>query len=113
MSERISGEKERLVASAYAQGMTVREAADYAGISVGAAQGIIQESRTRCGNVDRRNRPERNLFRCIKCGFSDETDYVAALNIAKKAVFNQPIVAPSLNEAYEVVAISHPSGGRS
>jgi transposase len=67
----------------------------------------------RCGNVDRRNRPERNLFRCIRCGFSDEADYVAALNIARKAAFNQPIVALSLNEAYEVAAISHPSGGRS
>lgn len=67
----------------------------------------------RCETIDSRNRPERNLFRCVRCGFSQEADYVAALNIAKRAVFNQPIVAPSLDEAYEAVTISLPSGGRS
>ncbi|NWG09040.1 MAG: IS200/IS605 family element transposase accessory protein TnpB [Nitrososphaerales archaeon] len=67
----------------------------------------------RCGTINGRNRPERNRFRCVRCSFSEEADYVAALNIAKRAAFNQPIVAPSLNKVYEVAAISLPLGGRS
>ena len=67
----------------------------------------------KCGTIDSRNRPERSLFKCVLCGFSGEADYVAALNIAKRATFNWPIVAPSLNEAYEVATISLPLGGRS
>ncbi len=52
----------------------------------------------KCHTMDKKNRPERNLFRCIECGFSEEADYVAARNIAARAVVvvNQPIVAPTL-----------------
>jgi putative transposase len=61
-----------------------------------------------CHTVDKRNRPERNLFRCIECGFSEEADYVAARNIAERAVVNrvnQPIVAPTLTGSYKPTAL--------
>lgn len=58
-----------------------------------------------CGAVSKRNRPERNLFRCVSCGRSGPADYIAALNIARRAAVNQPIVTPPL-----VVTSPLPSG---
>lgn len=48
----------------------------------------------RCHNVDKRNRPTRSQFKCIKCGYEAMADYVAANNIAARAQVNEPIVAP-------------------
>ena len=45
-----------------------------------------------CHAIDRRNRPERSLFRCVSCGFSGEADFIASLNIRNRAAVNQPIV---------------------
>jgi putative transposase len=62
-----------------------------------------------CHCVDKRNRPSRDTFRCISCGLESMADYVAARNIASRARFNEPIVAP----LFSAVTISLPSGGRS
>ena len=62
-----------------------------------------------CHCVDRRNRPTRDTFRCIRCGLEAMADYVAARNIASRARFNEPIVAP----LFSAVTISLPSGERS
>jgi IS605 OrfB family transposase len=45
-----------------------------------------------CGCVDKKNRPSQSVFSCIECGFSENADFVAALNIAirGRAVVNQP-----------------------
>ena len=40
-----------------------------------------------CGYVDKRNRVGKK-FRCLKCGFSEDADYVGALNILKKILSN-------------------------
>jgi len=45
-----------------------------------------------CGCVDRKNRPTRDTFRCVRCGFAGPADHVAALNIAARAAVNRPIV---------------------
>ena len=62
-----------------------------------------------CHCVDRKNRPTRDRFRCIRCGLEAMADYIAARNIASRARFNEPIVAP----LFAAVTISLPSGGRS
>lgn len=46
-----------------------------------------------CRVEDRKNRPERDLFRCIGCGYAGHADHVAAINIAARANVNRPIVS--------------------
>jgi IS605 OrfB family transposase len=62
----------------------------------------------KCLETAKKNRPTRDLFRCIRCGYLAPADYVGAQNIRSGAAFNLPIVAPML-----VAAISQPSGGKS
>ena len=62
-----------------------------------------------CHCVDKRNRPARDIFRCISCGLEAMADYIAARNIASRARFNEPIVAP----LFSAVTISLSSAGRS
>ena len=51
-----------------------------------------------CGVEDRRNRPERDLFRCVGCGYAGHADHVAAINIAARANVNRPIVSEDFFE---------------
>ena len=51
-----------------------------------------------CGVEDRKNRPERDLFRCIGCGYAGHADHVAAINIAARANVNRPIVSEDFFE---------------
>jgi len=53
----------------------------------------------RCGYVNGANRRTQSLFRCVKCGFQHNADYVASLNLSKleqarlgRAVVNPPNV---------------------
>ncbi len=46
-----------------------------------------------CGHKERANRPNRDTFRCVQCGFSGHADHIAAINIALRAAVNQPIVS--------------------
>lgn len=43
-----------------------------------------------CGHTERANRPTQALFRCVACGYSGPADYIAARNIASRAVVIQP-----------------------
>ncbi|WP_460340766.1 zinc ribbon domain-containing protein [Actinoallomurus acanthiterrae] len=38
-----------------------------------------------CGNTMRANRPDRDSFRCRRCGFAGPADVIAAMNIRKRA----------------------------
>ncbi|MFF4411931.1 RNA-guided endonuclease InsQ/TnpB family protein [Streptosporangium sp. NPDC001559] len=38
----------------------------------------------RCGHLDKRNRPTRDDFRCVGCGFAGPADHNAAINIASR-----------------------------
>lgn len=40
-----------------------------------------------CGLIDKANRPEQSVFRCVSCGHSGNADIVAAGNIASKVAF--------------------------
>jgi putative transposase len=45
-----------------------------------------------CGHVAKANRPTRDEFRCVSCGFAGAADHIAAVNIAFRAEVSQPIV---------------------
>ena len=67
----------------------------------------------KCLLTTKKNRPARDLFRCIGCGYTAPADYVGALNVRSGAAFSLPIVAPMEQSVAQVVAISQPSRGRS
>jgi IS605 OrfB family transposase len=46
-----------------------------------------------CGFCDKRNRADQAHFRCLSCGHSAPADTNAAVNIARVAAVNQPIVS--------------------
>lgn len=46
-----------------------------------------------CGYIDKANRKTQSKFECMSCGFSGLADHIAAVNISRRAVVNQPIVA--------------------
>ena len=46
-----------------------------------------------CHVIDKRNRKNRDIFKCVQCGYGGEADYVASLNIKSRAAVSQPIVA--------------------
>ena len=45
-----------------------------------------------CGHIKKSNRKSRDLFTCKSCGLVGPADYIAARNIADRAVVNQPNV---------------------
>lgn len=54
-----------------------------------------------CGHIDKANRKTQDAFLCVICGFSGLADHIAAVNISRRAVVNQPNVstAPRINES--------------
>lgn len=40
---------------------------------------------SRCGYIDKRNRPSQSEFSCKKCGYSNNADENAAYNLASRA----------------------------
>ena len=45
----------------------------------------------KCNHNERTNRPDRDSFKCVQCGFSGYADHVAAVNIRLRAIVNKPI----------------------
>jgi len=43
----------------------------------------------RCGCVDKGNRPDRDTFRCVHCGYTAHADENAAVNIARRALYRK------------------------
>ncbi len=61
-----------------------------------------------CGYIDKRNRPSRDLFKCVQCGHTGSADYIGAINIAFRAAHvNQPIVACDEVEAVMGIETEH------
>ena len=36
-----------------------------------------------CGLIDERNRPQRDAFQCVGCGFTEHADVVGAINVLR------------------------------
>ena len=49
----------------------------------------------KCSHNEKANRPDRDSFRCVQCGFSGYADHVAAVNIRLRALVNKPIAVCS------------------
>ncbi len=48
---------------------------------------------SKCSHCEKSNRKSQDVFKCKSCGFTLHADLNAAINIAARAVVNQPIVA--------------------
>jgi putative transposase len=59
-----------------------------------------------CHSISKANRPTRDEFKCVTCGFSGYADHIAAQNIAAKVVVNLPIVSGILKHSPQVQASS-------
>ena len=51
-----------------------------------------------CGCADKRNRASQSAFSCVRCGFSGHADTIAAVNIGRRAVVNQPDAAGKMSK---------------
>ncbi|MCC6167781.1 MAG: transposase [Caldilineaceae bacterium] len=49
-----------------------------------------------CGHVDKANRKTQDEFLCVDCGYSGLADYIAAVNIGRRAVVNPPHVSDAI-----------------
>ena len=70
----------------------------YKAIMAGVPLAIVDPRNTSracimCGCCDKRNRRSQSEFVCQSCGFSANADFVAAVNIARRARVNAPIVS--------------------
>ncbi len=61
----------------------------------------------KCGFNVKANRPSRDLFKCVRCGFSDGSDHVGAVNIRLRALVKKPIAACSEIQAKIGTAMEH------
>lgn len=57
----------------------------------------------RCGHASRTNRRSQSEFLCESCGFADHADHVGAVNVARRAAVNRPIV--SIESEHETSSI--------
>lgn len=55
-----------------------------------------------CNHAEKRNRPTRDDFRCVQCGFADSADHVGATNIAYRGEVIRPIVSGFFNHVNEL-----------
>lgn len=53
-----------------------------------------------CNHINKRNRPTRDTFRCVQCGFADSADHIGAINIAYRGEVIRPIVAGFFRHEY-------------
>ncbi len=45
-----------------------------------------------CGHIDKANRRTQDKFLCVSCGLAGLADYIAALNISRRAAVNLPYI---------------------
>jgi IS605 OrfB family transposase len=54
---------------------------------------------SKCGYVDKRNRPTQEKFSCLRCGYTAPADYNAARNLATRGTVSCPdLIAPRLGQ---------------
>jgi putative transposase len=47
-----------------------------------------------CGLIDKRNRPDRDSFRCVACGLAGPSDHIAAMNHRQRGRVARGLVVP-------------------
>jgi IS605 OrfB family transposase len=52
-----------------------------------------------CGCIDKQNRPSQQTFSCTSCGHSELADYIASVNIRRRAKVNWPYISTTLDTA--------------
>jgi putative transposase len=77
----------------------------YKAVMAGVAVRLVDPRNTsrtcpECGHIDKANRPTRDVFACIRCGFAGPADHVAATNIGRRAVVMQPNAAQPLASSH-------------
>jgi IS605 OrfB family transposase len=58
-----------------------------------------------CGHVFKNNRRSQSEFQCRACGHTDHADRVGAINIARRAAANQPIVSGIGSETHLAIPL--------
>jgi len=82
----------------------IREFIDYKAAIAGVGVVYIDPAYTSqecpiCHHISRSNRPNRDNFQCVCCGFSGPADTIAARNIAARVAVNLPIVTGFLRDS--------------
>lgn len=54
-----------------------------------------------CGHVDKANRKTQSEFSCTSCGFAELADYIAAVNISRRASVNTPYISTTDLDFYQ------------
>ena len=62
----------------------------------------------RCGTVDQANRRTQERFLCVGCGFSGLADYIAAINIGRRALLSAPNASDARSIACAAPGASSP-----
>lgn len=57
-----------------------------------------------CGWGHKKNRKSQKKFKCVYCGFSGNADHIAAINIGRRAVVNQPYVGGEVTKGILPIA---------
>lgn len=76
----------------------LRQFVEYKATLAGVPVALVDPRNTsrecsRCGHVDKRNRPSRDDFRCVSCTHAEGADANAARNIARRAAVMRPNAA--------------------
>ncbi len=66
----------------------------------------------RCGTIDKYNRKSQALFRCVSCGYQDNADFVASINLRELALggwaaVSQPDAVHSTHKDCELLSYAH------
>lgn len=68
---------------------------------------------SRCGHATRSNRPDQAHFRCVKCGYRANSDFVAATNISRLGLYARDDALSDLARASSEVPGAHLQQGHS
>ena len=88
----------------------LRSFVEYKGRLAGVQVVVVNPRNTsrtcpRCGCIDKANRRSQSEFECRACGHTDHADHVGAVNIARRAAFNQPIVSGIRSETHLAIPL--------
>lgn len=98
-----AGRKQRGILHSWAFAQ-LRTFIEYKARLAGVATAVVDPRNTsrecsKCGHIEKANRPAQSVFRCVSCGFETNADFNAALNISSRAFASRPNVALNIAAA--------------